>query len=153
MECKWQIVDCKWLILFVFMHCEPMGHNGILLARYLKVFKQIYFCTVYFYAKCAESTKKQYVQFLQLLWSWGLKNFRNPFENFVGSSCPKAESYVCKWKILLYPQWALIRTVSAIRLQIRHFFNQKVLMLFLCLYENICCGYSLEAPQWSTSYK
>ena len=26
------------------------------------------------------------------------------------------------------------------------FFNQKVIF-FLFLYENICCGYSLEAPQ------
>ena len=27
------------------------------------------------------------------------------------------------------------------------FFNLKVLIFFLFLQENICCGYSLEAPQ------
>ena len=26
------------------------------------------------------------------------------------------------------------------------FFNPKVLIFFLFLFENICCGYSLEAP-------
>ena len=28
------------------------------------------------------------------------------------------------------------------------FFKQKVLTVFLILIKNICCGYSLEVPQW-----
>ena len=32
-------------------------------------------------------------------------------------------------------------------LQSRHFFQPN----FLFLHENICCGYSLEVPQWGTS--
>ena len=31
------------------------------------------------------------------------------------------------------------------------FYRQKVLIFFLILHENICCGYSLEAPCWGTS--
>ena len=31
------------------------------------------------------------------------------------------------------------------------FFNQKVSIFFLFLNENICCGYSLEAPQRGAS--
>ena len=31
------------------------------------------------------------------------------------------------------------------------FFNQKLLIFFLFLHENICCGYSLEAPRQGTS--
>ena len=31
-------------------------------------------------------------------------------------------------------------------LQIRHFFNWKVVISFLFLHKNICCRYSLEAP-------
>ena len=31
------------------------------------------------------------------------------------------------------------------------FFNQKLLIFFLCLHENICCGYSLEAPHRGAS--
>ena len=31
------------------------------------------------------------------------------------------------------------------------FFNQKVAIFFLLLDENICCGYSLEAPQRGAS--
>ena len=31
------------------------------------------------------------------------------------------------------------------------FFNQKMLIFFFFLYENIACGYSLEAPHQSTS--
>ena len=31
------------------------------------------------------------------------------------------------------------------------FFNRKVLIFFLFLHENICCGYSLEVPQRGTS--
>ena len=31
------------------------------------------------------------------------------------------------------------------------FFNKKVLIVFLFLHENICCGYSLEVPQRGTS--
>ena len=33
-------------------------------------------------------------------------------------------------------------------IMIRHFFffNRKILIFFLFLHKNICCGYSLEAP-------
>ena len=31
------------------------------------------------------------------------------------------------------------------------FSNPKVLIFFLFLYKNTCCGYLLEAPQWGTS--
>ena len=31
------------------------------------------------------------------------------------------------------------------------FFHRKVLIFFLFLHENICCGYSLEAPHWGAS--
>ena len=31
------------------------------------------------------------------------------------------------------------------------FFQPKLLLFFLFLHETICCGYSLEAPQWGTS--
>ena len=31
------------------------------------------------------------------------------------------------------------------------FFIQKMLISFLFLHENICCGYSLEAPRWGAS--
>ena len=31
-------------------------------------------------------------------------------------------------------------------LKIDAFFNLKILIFFLFLHENICCGYSLEAP-------
>ena len=30
-------------------------------------------------------------------------------------------------------------------------FNWKILIFVLFLHKNICCGYSLEAPQWGTS--
>ena len=33
------------------------------------------------------------------------------------------------------------------------FFNQKVLIVFLFLHGNICCGYSYEAPHWGASYE
>ena len=38
-------------------------------------------------------------------------------------------------------------------MQIRHYCNQKVLIFYLFLHENIhvCCAYSLEAPHWGTS--
>ena len=32
-----------------------------------------------------------------------------------------------------------------------HFLNLKVLLFFFFLYENICCGYSLEVPHQGTS--
>ena len=31
------------------------------------------------------------------------------------------------------------------------FFNQKVLLVFLFFYGNICCGYSVEVPHCGTS--
>ena len=31
------------------------------------------------------------------------------------------------------------------------FFNSKVLIFFLFLHKNICCGYWLEVPHWGTS--
>ena len=31
------------------------------------------------------------------------------------------------------------------------FFNPKILIFFLLLHENLCCGYWLEAPHWGTS--
>ena len=37
------------------------------------------------------------------------------------------------------------------QLQIRHLLNLKVLIFFLLLHENICCGYSLEAPHRGAS--
>ena len=37
------------------------------------------------------------------------------------------------------------------QLQVRWFFNQRVLIFFLFLHENICYGYSLEVPHWGTS--
>ena len=39
----------------------------------------------------------------------------------------------------------------AIALDKMFFFNPKVLIFFLFLQENICCGYSLEAPRWGAS--
>ena len=44
-----------------------------------------------------------------------------------------------------YPTWitALYKSLF--------FFNQKILIFFLLLYKNICCGYSLEAPRGDTS--
>ena len=36
-------------------------------------------------------------------------------------------------------------------LQIQNFFNQKLLIFFLFLNENICCGYSLEVPWLGSS--
>ena len=35
--------------------------------------------------------------------------------------------------------------------QKRHFFTPKILIFFLFLHENICCGYSLEVLQWGSS--
>ena len=31
------------------------------------------------------------------------------------------------------------------------YFNQKVFIFFVYLFENICCGYSLELPYWGAS--
>ena len=36
-------------------------------------------------------------------------------------------------------------------LYIKHFFNRIVFIIYLYLHENICCGYSLEAPRWGAS--
>ena len=40
--------------------------------------------------------------------------------------------------------------IEWVKLQIRNFFNQIVMLFFLFLQKNICCGYSLEVPHWGT---
>ena len=46
----------------------------------------------------------------------------------------------------------LSRCVCVTLLQIRRFFFiQKIVIFFLFLHENICCGYSLEVPRRGTS--
>ena len=55
-------------------------------------------------------------------------------------------TWVCVCKI--YPKYLdrlYIALVKAL------FFNPKVLIFFLFLHENICCGYSLETPRWGAS--
>ena len=42
-------------------------------------------------------------------------------------------------------------TVIAADKALLFFFNQKLLIFFLNLHENICCGYSLEVPHRGTS--
>ena len=46
---------------------------------------------------------------------------------------------------------SLVSYVKIIALGKMLFFNSKVWIFFLFLHENICCGYSLEAPRWGAS--
>ena len=45
----------------------------------------------------------------------------------------------------------MFNTVKPIAPNIGTFFKRKALTFFFFLHKNICCGYSLEAPQWGAS--
>ena len=49
----------------------------------------------------------------------------------------------CYKEIVVYMSYLLIRCCF--------FFNPNVLIFFLFFHEKVCCGYSLEAPQWGAS--
>ena len=60
------------------------------------------------------------------------------------------------WSESLLITWAFY-SLQAIQRGINHsssygtFFNPKVLIFFLFVHKNICCGYSLEVPRWGAS--
>ena len=68
------------------------------------------------------------------------------------SLCP----FSGRWHKMTHKGWHVIKpqhnqSVSYFQIRCFFFFNQKVLIFFLFLHENIYCGYSLEAPQRDAS--
>ena len=98
-------------------------------------------------------------------------------EQFLLSTCKNLEPWLCKLKLFRllwlsrYIDWSesplcihlkvlfLIFCCSLAYVLFSHssikgllfFFCWKILIFFLFLHENICCGYSLEAPRWGAS--
>ena len=71
-------------------------------------------------------------------------------KSFTTSGMSSGGSTTLVWKIMLIMHSAWEGPIIALD-KMFFFFNPKVLIFFLFLHENICCGYSLEASHWGTS--